>query len=89
MNKKRDPEKKSGLFIPIRQATAYSSLAFCLLGVVFMAGYFFGKNHMVDQFVARIEEDSFADQISASLCSLYDQEPQLEVVAQQQEILSK
>lgn len=88
MNQKRDPEKKNGLFIPTRQVTAYTSLALSLLGVVFMAGYFFGKKHMVDQFVAKIEQDSFADQISASLCSLYDQELEPMVVAQLDEEIS-
>jgi hypothetical protein len=74
MNHKKDSKKQNGLFIPIRQATAYTSLVISLLGVVFMAGYFLGKQQVVDQFVARIEQDSFADQISASLCSLYDPE---------------
>ncbi|EKD48406.1 MAG: hypothetical protein ACD_64C00332G0002 [uncultured bacterium] len=87
MNQKRDPEKKNGLFIPTRQATAYTSFALSLLGAVFMAGYFFGKQHMIDQCVTKIEHDSFADQISASLCSLYDQELESLFVQKEAELL--
>ncbi len=73
MDQKNDTEKK-GLFIPTRQVSALVALAISLLGVVFMAGYFFGKKQMVDQFVVKAEQDSFADQIYASLCALYDQD---------------
>ncbi len=72
MNLKKDPKKKNGLFIPTRQATAYTSFALSIVGVVFMAGYFFGKQQMIDQLVTKIEQDSFADEAAASLCSLYD-----------------
>lgn len=74
MNQKKDPKKKNGLFIPTRQATAYTSFALSIVGVVFMAGYFFGKQQMVDQLVSQIEQSSFADEACSSLCTLYDPE---------------
>ncbi len=73
MDRKNDNEK-NGLFIPTRQVSACVALAISLLSVVFMTGYFFGKKQMVDQFVVKAEQDSFADQIYASLCALYDQD---------------
>ncbi len=73
MDRKNDNEK-NGLFIPTRQVSACVALAISLLCVVFMVGYFFGKKQMVDQFVVKAEQDSFADQIYASLCALYDQD---------------
>ncbi len=65
--------EKKGLFIPSRQISAYTALFFVLIGVVFIAGYFFGKKQVVDQFVARVEQESFADHIYSSMCALYDQ----------------
>ncbi len=73
MDRKNDNEK-NGLFIPTRQVSALVALAISLLGVMFMSGYFFGKKQMVDQFVVKAEQDSFSDQIYASLCALYDQD---------------
>ncbi len=84
MDRKNDNEK-NGLFIPTRQVSAFVGLAIFLLCVVFVSGYFFGKKQMVDQFVVKAEQDSFADQIYASLCALYDQGPEAPV-AQRDEI---
>jgi hypothetical protein len=69
MDQKNDNEKNS-LFIPTRQVSAFVALAIFLLGVVFMSGYFFGKKQMVDQFVVKAEQDSFADQICLVMCAL-------------------
>jgi hypothetical protein len=65
--------EKNGLFIPTRQVTAYVSLVVSVLFMVFISGYFLGKKQIVDQFVVKVEQDSFADQIYASICTLYDQ----------------
>ena len=79
----KNKNEKNGLFIPNRQVAAYVSLAISLLCVVFMAGYFFGKKQIVEQFVVKAEQDSFADQIYASLCTLYDQDAEpLETMVQ-------
>ncbi len=86
---KKDSKNKDGLFIPTRQVAAYTSLALSVLGAVFMSGYFFGKKHMADEFVLKVEHDSFADQISASLCALYDQELESDFLQQDTAIHSE
>ncbi|MCL4360978.1 SPOR domain-containing protein [Candidatus Dependentiae bacterium] len=40
---------------------------------IFIAGYYWGKKSALENFSAQFEQDSFADKVSYSLCSLYDQ----------------
>ena len=80
---------KKGLFIPSRQVSAYTALSFVLVGVVFMTGYFFGKKQMVDQFVAKVEHDSFSDQIYSALCALSDQDEQRATALMQRDLPQK
>ncbi len=75
MQKEKKSVKKTdndGLFIPRRQLSIFVAAAAAVVFVVFMSGYFFGKKHMVEQFVAQVEHDAFADQIYSSMCALYD-----------------
>ena len=37
-----------------------------------MAGYFLGQKSGVEKFATKMEQDSLADQIYSSLCTLYD-----------------
>lgn len=39
---------------------------------IFMAGYYWGKKQAVEQLAVQFSQDSFADKVYASLCSLYD-----------------
>src|SRR3989304_5973696 len=64
--------RSDGLFIPNRQLSTLVAFFLMILLVSFLSGYFFGKKHMVEQFVAKVEQDSFADQIYSSLCALGD-----------------
>ena len=64
--------RSDGLFIPNRQLSTMIAFLLMVLFVSFLSGYFFGKKHMVEQFVAKAEQDSFADQIYSSLCALGD-----------------
>lgn len=76
MDKDKNTSKPgdAGLFIPNRQLSIVASGALALLFFVFIGGYFLGKNQVVEPFVARVEQDSFADQIYSSLCALSQQE---------------
>jgi hypothetical protein len=42
------------------------------VGCSFVVGYYWGKKEAVEQFTNQFTQDSFADRIYASLCSLYD-----------------
>ncbi len=66
--------RKSELRLSLRHTAAYSAAAVLLLGITFFGGYFFGKKQMAEQFIMKIDQDSFADQIYSSLCALYDGE---------------
>ncbi len=80
-------EKKrnnDGLFIPSRQVTVMVAVAVVLAGVLFLGGYIVGKKHVMEQVVARMEQDSFADQVYSSLCELYDYDMEEVIVADQE-----
>ena len=64
-------QKKSELCLSLRHTAAYSAAAVLLLGITFFGGYFFGKKQMAEQFIMKIDQDTFADQIYSSLCALY------------------
>lgn len=67
--------RSDGLFIPSRQVSMLFTAFLTVLFITFLSGYFFGKKYMVEQFVAKVEQDSFADQIYSSLCALSNYEP--------------
>ena len=68
--------RSDGLFIPSRHVSMLTASLLMMFFVTFLSGYFFGKKFMVEQFVAKIEQDSFADQIYSSLCALSEYEPE-------------
>lgn len=65
-------QDKHGVFLTSRRFGWLISavLLFCLF--TFIAGYFFGKKNAVEKFYDKIEQDSFADHIYYSMCSMYD-----------------
>jgi hypothetical protein len=74
------------LTVSHRHASALVALACFFMVIVFLGGYFLGKQHMIEHFVAKGEQDSFADQIYSSLCALSDSDDEndnVEMVDQQ------
>ena len=71
--------RSDGLFIPNRQVSMLIAALMMVLFITFLGGYFFGKKYMVEQFVAKVEQDSFADQIYSSLCALSEYEPENDI----------
>jgi len=71
------PNESSGLFFTNRQVGWIVSgiTMFCFF--VFMGGYFLGKKKAVEKFYSKIKEDSFADHVYYSMCSLYDKQGEL------------
>jgi len=75
-NKPKDPisEQKCvcasahGLFVPNRQLSSIVAFIMLIPFVSFLAGYFFGGQHSAEEFTSKIEQESFTDQIYASLC---------------------
>jgi len=63
--------KKDGLFIPTAQVSMLTAGALAIAAFVFWGGYMVGKKHIMEQVVAQVEADSFADQLYSSMCSLY------------------
>jgi len=63
-----------GLFIPHRQASWLFSLLLILGFVCFILGYFWGHRRAIQRFVAKIEEESFADRINYALYTMNDRD---------------
>lgn len=63
---------KSGVFLTSRRVSWLVSLIVLFCFFIFIAGYFFGKKNAVEKFYHKIEQDSFADHIYYSMCSMYD-----------------
>ena len=63
-----------GLFIPKRQVSWIVSSALIFGFLCFILGYFWGHRRALQRFVAKIEEESFADRISYALYTMNDRD---------------
>jgi hypothetical protein len=66
--------KATGLFIKSQQLSRYVAAAILILFFTFIIGFFGGQRYAIQQFSNKIDNDSFADQIYASLCAISDQD---------------
>jgi len=64
--------EKRGLFLTNRHVSWILSFFIIMSFFVFIAGYFFGKKKAVEKFYKKIDQDSLADHIYYSVCSIYD-----------------
>jgi len=64
--------EKRGLFLTNRHVSWMLSFFIVTSFFVFIAGYFFGKKKAVEKFYKKIDQDSLADHIYYSVCSIYD-----------------
>ncbi len=71
MNKNQNNESD---LIKIKQQQAAQIVVGLLLCVifVFISGYYFGKKRALETFTDQFENDSFADKMAYSICSIYD-----------------
>lgn len=65
---------KSGVFLTGRQMSWLVSSVIMVCFFVFISGYFLGKKKAVEKFYHKIKQDSFADHIYSSMCSMYDKQ---------------
>ena len=63
---------KKGIFITNRHLGWIVSIILLISFFVFMSGYFLGQKRGVEKFSNKMEQDSLADQIYSSMCTLYD-----------------
>ena len=59
--------RSDGVVISNRHVSGIIAGGIACMPVAFSAGYFLGKHYLVEQFVAKAEQDSFADQVYTSL----------------------
>jgi|GEM_PF-4590087 len=59
--------QSTGLFIPNRQLSYYIALSILFLFLIFMTGFFWGKQTALKTCLYNLEQDFFADQISYSI----------------------
>lgn len=67
-------DEQAGLFIPNRQVSLIASGIFITLFLSFVAGYFWGHRRAIQRFVAKVEEESFADRINYALYTMNDRD---------------
>lgn len=65
---------KSGVFLTGRHMSWLVSSLIMVCFFVFISGYFLGKKKAVEKFYHKIKQDSFADHIYYSMCSMYDKQ---------------
>ncbi len=60
------------LTVDRRLASRLAALALIVGFFLFLVGYFLGKKQAIQEFMSKIEQDSLADQVYASMHALYD-----------------
>ncbi len=65
-----DHEKVSGVFFGARTISWITAIACVFLFFSFFTGYFLGQKRAIARFTHKLDQDSFADQIYAALCSM-------------------
>jgi hypothetical protein len=61
-----------GLFIPNRRLSGVLAGVIISLFFAFVVGFFAGQRHIISNFSEKTSQDSFGDQVYASLCALTD-----------------
>jgi len=64
--------EKKGIFLTNRHVSWALSFFIISSFFVFISGYFLGKKKAVEKFYNKIDQDSLADHIYYSVCSIYD-----------------
>jgi len=70
MNKPSIPHNEDNLILSRRQSSLLVAAAIFVAFFIFTLGYFLGTKHATDEFVAQVNQETFADQIFASVHSL-------------------
>ncbi len=63
-------ETVSGVFLGARTISLITAISCIFLFFSFFTGYFLGQKRAIARFTHKLDQDSFADQIYAALCSL-------------------
>src|SRR5436190_1153942 len=66
--------KAEGVFVASRYLSGIIACATMVIFCTFMVGFFAGKRFVVQSFLDKTSQDSFSDQVYASLCALTDKE---------------
>lgn len=75
-----------GLFVPNRQLSTIVAFIMLIPFMSFLGGYFFGIHFGAEDFTHRVEQESFTDQIYASLCVTPQEKDENCVVTQDESI---
>jgi len=63
---------KTGIFLTSRHVSWAASSLIVFSFFIFISGYFLGKRKAVEKFYEKVKQESFADQVYYSMCSMYD-----------------
>jgi hypothetical protein len=80
MNKNKNIDcicsEQTGLFIANRQVALIVASCLTIFFFTFIIGFFAGQRYAIGQFARKLDQESFADHIYSSICSLCDQPEQ-------------
>jgi hypothetical protein len=72
--KETEPSKESGFFLPSKELSWVITLCLAISFLMFCTGYFLGQRRAIAQFLYKVKEESFADNITYSLYALNPKE---------------
>ncbi len=72
--KETEPLKESGFFLPSKELSWVITLCLAISFLMFCTGYFLGQRRAIAQFLYKVKEESFADNITYSLYALNPKE---------------
>jgi hypothetical protein len=72
--KEIEPSKESGFFLPSKELSWVIALCLAISFLMFCTGYFLGQRRAIAQFLYKVKEESFADNITYSLYALNPKE---------------
>jgi len=72
--KETEPSKESGFFLPSKELSWIITLFLAMSFLMFCTGYFLGQRRAIAQFLYKVKEESFADNITYSLYALNPKE---------------
>jgi hypothetical protein len=72
--KETEPSKELGFFLPNKELSWIIALLLAMSFLMFCTGYFLGQRRAIAQFLYKVKEESFADNITYSLYALNSKE---------------
>jgi len=71
-DKKNVETSIKGVFLSNRHASFVVAGGLFFSFIIFISGYFLGQKNAVERFSNKVEQESFADQLYSSMCTMHE-----------------